>query len=213
MLEESQPMPRGIVMPNAMSSAYTGGMLITTENTEDRTGDMSGTAVKALKVAKQIIPKNLIHDAILNPPISWYGTTSCTFPLEDQFVQYTYPAQGCPEVHMIWTDSPCWITCWNDSNTYIKALRSPKIEFIVAQHPWMENDCGFADLILPVNTKFEERDISTDTMGGQFYLIIHEEQCIEPSGESFSDYEIVCMVAERLGLLEAYTDGKSIEDW
>jgi anaerobic selenocysteine-containing dehydrogenase len=204
-------MPRGVVMPNVMRSVYTGGMLITTENEEDRTGDMSNTSVKALKVAKQIIPKNLIHDAILHPPISWYGTTSCTFPLEDQFVQYAYPAPGCPEVHMIWTDTPCWITCWNDTNTYIQALRSPKIEFIVAQHPWMENDCLFADLILPVNTKFEERDISTDTMGGQFYLVVNEEKAIEARGESFSDYEISCMVAERLGLLEAYTGGKSIE--
>ena len=25
---------------------------------------------------------------------------------------------------MIWTDTPCWITCWNDSNTYIQALRN-----------------------------------------------------------------------------------------
>ncbi|MCL5735766.1 MAG: molybdopterin-dependent oxidoreductase [Actinobacteria bacterium] len=211
MLEESNPMPRGVVMPNVMRSVYTGGMLITTENEEDRTGDMSSTAVRALKVARQIIPKNLIHDAILNPPITWYGTTSCTFPLEDQFVKYTYPAPGCPEVHMIWTDSPCWITCWNDSNAYIKALRSPKIEFIVAQHPWMENDCLFADLILPANTKFEVRDISTDTMGGQFNLIVNEEKAVEPRGESRSDYEIVCMVAERLGLLEEYSGGKSIE--
>src|SRR5665647_1079757 len=46
MLEESNPMPRGSVMPNVMKSVYTGGMLITTENTEDRTGDMSKTAVK-----------------------------------------------------------------------------------------------------------------------------------------------------------------------
>ena len=29
----------------------------------------------------------------------------------------------------------------------------------MAQHPWLENDCLFADLILPVNTKFEEEDI------------------------------------------------------
>ena len=212
MLDESQPMPRGVVMPNVMRSVYTGGMLITTENEGDRTGDMSNTSVKALKVARQIIPKNLIHDAILRPPISWYGTTSCTFPLEDQFVRYTYPAPGCPEVHMIWTDTPCWITCWNDSNSYIRALQSPKIEFIVAQHPWMENDCLFADLILPVNTKFEERDISTDTMGGQFYLVVNEEKAIEARGESYSDYEISCLVAERLGLLQEYTGGKSIED-
>ncbi len=27
-----------------------------------------------------------------------------------------------------------------------------------------------------------------------------------------SDYEIVCKIAERLGLLEEYTDGRSVED-
>ncbi len=42
---------------------------------------------------------------------------------------------------MIWTDSPSWITCWNDTNSYVRALQDPKIEFILAQHPWMENDC------------------------------------------------------------------------
>ena len=60
---------------------------------------------------------------------------------------------------MIWTDSPCYTTCWNDSNSYLKALRSPEIEFILAQHPWLESDCYFADLILPVTTKFELEDI------------------------------------------------------
>ncbi|MFC1869392.1 molybdopterin-dependent oxidoreductase [Thermodesulfobacteriota bacterium] len=68
---------------------------------------------------KQIIPKNLIHEAILNPPITWYGTALWGEPLEDQFEQYSYPADGCSEVHMIWTDTPCWITCWNDSNYYV----------------------------------------------------------------------------------------------
>ena len=75
-------------------------------------------------IPKQFIPKDLIHDAILNPPISWYGTTLWAEPLEDQFVKYTYPAEGCSEIHMIWTDTPCWITCWNDSNAYIKALKA-----------------------------------------------------------------------------------------
>ena len=88
---------------------------------------------------------------------------------------------------MIWTDSPCWITCWNDTNTYIKALRSPKIEFILAQHPWLENDCRLRILFLPVNTKFEEEDITTDTMNGQFYMILRQQKCIEPLGESKSD--------------------------
>jgi anaerobic selenocysteine-containing dehydrogenase len=162
---------------------------------------------------RQFIPKDLIHDALLNPPISWYGTTLCLADTEDQFVKYTYPAEGCPEVHMIWTDTPCWITCWNDTNSYIKALRSPKIEFILAQHPWLENDCIFADIILPINTKFEEDDISIDTGSGQYQIMMHEKKCIEPVGESVSDYEAVCLIAERLGLLEKLTEGKTVEDF
>jgi anaerobic selenocysteine-containing dehydrogenase len=162
---------------------------------------------------KQFIPKDLIHDAILNPPISWYGTTLCLADTTDQFVKYTYPAKGCPEVHMIWTDTPCWITCWTDTNSYIKALRSPKVEFILAQHPWLENDCIFADIILPINTKFEEDDINMDSGNGQFRIMLHEKKCIEPVGESVSDYESVCLIAERLGLLEKLTEGKSVQDY
>jgi len=211
-VNESNPMPVGVALPKVMHTVYTGAMKFITSK-DPRMADFSEADVTAgMRVPRQFIPKNLIHDAILKPPISWYGTTSATSPLEDQFTKYTYPAEGCPEVHMIWTDTPCWITCWNDTNTYIQALRSPKIEFIVAQHPWLENDCLFADLILPVNTKFEERDIATDTMGGQFNLILQEEKCIEALGESFSDYEIACMVAERFGLLEEYTGGKSVEE-
>jgi len=114
---------------------------------------------------------------------------------------------------MIWTDTPCWTTCWNDSNTYIKALRSPKIEFILAQHPWLENDCLFADIILPINTKFEEHDITTDMQSGQFYTVLQGGKCIEPLGESRSDYEAVCLIADKLGLLEQYTGGKTAEEW
>jgi trimethylamine-N-oxide reductase (cytochrome c) len=133
--------------------------------------------------------------------------------VEDQFVKYKYPEDGCSEVHMIWTDTPCWITCWNDSNSYIKALRSPKIEFILAQHPWFENDCLFADIILPVNTKIEEEDIAYQSLGAPINSIIHERKCIEPVGESRSDYEITCLIAEKLGLLKEYTEGRSVEDW
>jgi len=161
---------------------------------------------------KQIIPKTMVHEAILNPPISWYGVR-LHGPVEDQFKESTYPVEGCSEVHMIWTDSPCWITCYNDGNRQTEALRSPKIEFVLAQHPWLENDCLFADIILPVNTKFEEDDIGADVHSGQYLTLLSEEKCIESLGESKSDYEVVCMIAEKLGLHEEYTEGKTIEEW
>jgi anaerobic selenocysteine-containing dehydrogenase len=205
------PMPLGKMFPNVFS-VNTGGLKFATPMPEEELKDALRQDVRGVVIPKQFIPKNLIHDALLNPPISWYGMTSAIVPLEDQFTKYTYPAEGYPEVHMIWTDSPCWITCWNDTNTFIKALRRPKIEFILAQHPWLENDCLFADIILPVSTKFEEEDINEDNMGGQFRIILHERKCIEPVGESRSDYEIVCLIAEKLGLLEEYTGGKTVEE-
>jgi trimethylamine-N-oxide reductase (cytochrome c) len=158
---------------------------------------------------KQSIPKCMIHDAILNPPISWWGMYSFCGPTDEQFVKHTYPAEGCPEVHMIWTDSPCWITCWNDSNTYIEALQKPTIECIVAMHPWLENDCLMADIILPGTTRFESLDIGTDYGGGAFVSVFLEDEGVEPVGESRSNFDIVTLIAKKLGLDEEYTQGKT----
>jgi len=186
------PLPKGIVRPE-IHKAYRGGSIADTNYS--------------------FIPKTLIADAILNPPVSWYGCESELCNRTNQFVKYTYPMKDCPEVHMVWSDSPCWITCWNEGNRIVEALREPKIEFVLAQHPWLENDCLLADVILPVNTIFEEDDISWDSFSGQFGLVFPESKCIESLGESKSDYEIVCAIAERLGILKEYTEGRSIEEW
>ncbi len=161
---------------------------------------------------QQAIPKCMVHDAILNPPISWWGLYSFCGPAGEQFTEYVYPAPGCSEIHMIWTDSPCWTTCWNDSNAYIRALQSPKIECIVAQHPWLENDCLFADIILPVATRYELEDIGCDIGGGTFVSTFVEEHCIDPVGESLGDFDAVAKIAEKLGLWEEYTLGKTKRD-
>ncbi len=164
------------------------------------------------RAPQQMIAKNLLHDALLNPPVEWYGISSFMGPRSDQFNKYQYPAQGCSEIHMIWTDSPCWTTCWNDSNQFIKGIRQPKIEFILAQHPWMENDCLFADIILPVSTKYEEEDLGYDSTCGAYQTYFYENQCIDPIGESVSDYEVVCEVAKKLGLYEVYSGNTPVPE-
>ncbi|MEM2370296.1 MAG: molybdopterin-dependent oxidoreductase, partial [Candidatus Bathyarchaeia archaeon] len=173
------------------------------------------------EVLKQHIPKTLIHEAILNPPVSFYGICQSRMPVEEQFIKYQYPVDGLPEVHMIWNENGCMITCWNNGYKIIEAYRSPKIEFILAQHPWLENDCLFADIILPVTTKFEEEDIGILAMTRQHFAIVYEGKCIEPVGESKSDREIVFMVAKRLeekypedfkGLYERVTGHKTVEE-
>jgi trimethylamine-N-oxide reductase (cytochrome c) len=161
---------------------------------------------------KQSIPKCLIHDAILHPPVSWWGLHSFCGPTKEQFTSHTFPAEGCSEIHMIWTDSPCWITCWNDSNTYIQALQKSSIECIVAMHPWLENDCLMADIILPGSTRFEVLDIGNDYGSGAFVSVFLEDHCIDPVGESLSNFDIVTKIAEKLGLAEEYTQRKTHEE-
>jgi len=165
---------------------------------------------------KQHIPKTLIQEAILNPPVSYWGTGAIMANVEDQFVRYTYPIpkeEGGMEIHMIWADNPCRTTCWNDGYKTVEALRSPKIECIVAQHPWLENDCLIADIILPANTTFEVDDIEINTRFGDIIpTVTLQEQAIKPIGESKSDYEVVLEIAKKLGKYEEVTEGRTIED-
>lgn len=165
---------------------------------------------------KQLIPKTMIHKAILDPPLDFWGNGGIEEPVDDQFVHYKYPIDkkdGGTEIHMMWTDTPCRITCWNCGHETIIAERDPKIECIVAQHPWLENDCLYADIILPTNTNLEVDDIVTNTrQGTQHHSIILMHKAIEPVGESKSDYEAVLEVAKKLGKEKEFSEGKSIRD-
>jgi anaerobic selenocysteine-containing dehydrogenase len=114
---------------------------------------------------------------------------------------------------MMWTDTPCRLTCWNWGYKTVEAMKDPKIECIIAQHPWLENDCLLADIILPSNTKLEEEDIATTAWAVPYDSVMLEGQCIPPVGESMSDYEIVGEIAKKLGMYEAYTEGKTVKEW
>ena len=116
---------------------------------------------------------------------------------------------------MIWTDTPCRTTCWNDGNKTVEAFRSPKIECVVAQHPWLENDCLIADIILPANTTLEVDDIVANMgMGAsEFSVLGLQKKAMEPIGESKSDHEVVLEVARKMGLEEGITEGRSVQEW
>jgi trimethylamine-N-oxide reductase (cytochrome c) len=168
---------------------------------------------------KQFFPKTLFKNAILNPPVTFWGTSENMVEVENQFIKYTYPApstkeDGNTEIHMIWTDNPCLTTCWNEGHKVAEAYCSPKIECIVAQHQWLENDTIFADIILPISTLYEMDDIITNSAQGvQFINVLLQRQAIQPVGESKSDYEAVLEVAKKLGKYDEVSGGKTLEDW
>ena len=167
---------------------------------------------------KQAIPKTYLQDAILNPPVTFWGTGGLSERPENQFKMYKYPIareEGGTEIHMIWTDTPCRTTCWNDGMRTVDAFQSPKIECVVAQHPWLENDCLIADIILPANTTLEVDDLVANVgMGAnEFSMIGLQKKAMTPVGESKSDYEIVLEIADQMGMKEAVSEGKSVDDW
>lgn len=168
------------------------------------------------------IPKTLLPKAIMDGKAEWYGHTAAGYPKEDQLQKFVFPiTDDTPGLHMIWSDAPCWSTCWNGGFEMEEALRSSEIETIVVQHPWLENDCLFADILLPTSTTFEVPDLSGDNYNGQAGMIFVEEQCIEPVGEAICDYEVVCEVAKKLeqyggqfeNLYEKYNKGLDAEGW
>lgn len=174
---------------------------------------------------KHFIPKTMTPDAILGNythenPMKWFGHVVCYMKREDQFLEFEYPEKGSNHIHMIWSDTPCWETCWNGGNSYQEAIRDESIEFYLVQHPWMENDTLLADIILPVSTLFELSDIQADIFSGQWNKVIYEEQAIDPIGEAKGDYEAVCEIAKKLekyggeyvDLYEKFTEGRTIEE-
>ncbi|MCL1829765.1 MAG: molybdopterin-dependent oxidoreductase, partial [Oscillospiraceae bacterium] len=162
----------------------------------------------------QSLPKCMIHDAILKDNIEWYGLDKFIGPREEQFHHHKFPEDGCSRIHMIWTDSPCMVTCWNDGYRFVRALRSEEIECVVAQHPWLENDCILADIVLPITTKVEQNDVTEDTIGGTYIAVYRERPACPPEGESVTDFEAVCRVAKKLGgdYYERYTVGTTEDE-
>ena len=146
------------------------------------------------------IPKTMVPQGLRGDKINWYSHLACGLPRDDQFTgPFEFPLpESKAGVKMIWSDAPCWTTCWNGGNTFQDAVRNPDIEFYMIQHIWMENDCNFADLLIPITTKFEDTDIATDGDNGAYSVVFYEENAIEPRGEAVSDMHFVKMVAKAL---------------
>jgi anaerobic selenocysteine-containing dehydrogenase len=172
----------------------------------------------------QTVPRLRIPEAMLHERLEWHGKGFCGSSIESQFREYHYPAAGYPHVQMYYRYGGSFIGTMTETNRYVKAYREGQIPFVVNQSIWMEGETRFADIILPACTNFERWDIG-DWAHASGYgmhkfeqcnhrLIVLEQKCIEPLGESKSDYEIFSLLADKLGVGDLYTEGGHTElDW
>ena len=84
-----------------------------------------------------------------------------------------------------------------------------KAEFSVAHELFLTPTALHCDVVFPVSTPFERADMMRG--GGNFLL--YSKQVVPKLDGVKHDYEIFCELAERLGFLEKFTEGKSEQEW
>lgn len=167
------------------------------------------------------IPRLRLPEAIQGEQVS--GELRDPRSIEAQFNNPRYPAQGHSPVRLFYKYGGSNFGTMPQSNRYVDMYRSPNLEFVVNQSVWMEGDAKFADVILPACTSLERWDISEWANAGGFMphlqsqvnhrVITLQHKCIEPLGESKSDYDIFLAIAQRLGLGLYYSEGLTELDW
>jgi len=178
---------------------------------------------KPVNPVKQKINRLLVPDAILNPPVSWFGPGQCSDSLEQQFEKFVYPEPGYSEIKMFYRYGGSFIGTMLDTSKWARMYQSPKLEFVVNQDCWWCTETHFADIILPACTNWERNDISecASPAGRSAHasnccnhrVILYQKKAVEPLYESKSDYWIFTHMAERLGVKEEFTEGNTEEDW
>lgn len=189
--------------------------------------NMAGVARnRPVNPVKQKLLRLLVPEAFLTSgPLNWRGEGFNGSSIEQQFKPYTYPLPP-PDgalVKMLYRCGSSYIGTMPESNRWVRMYQSPNMEFAVCQTPWFEGEAQFADVVLPVCTSYERYDIGEFQNSGGYSVdsyygvshrtIVYMKKCIEPLGESKSDYEIFAMLAKRLGFGETFTEGNTVDDW
>jgi len=187
-------------------------------------GVLSGATMNPHQLAEgQVIPRLLIPEALQHESFSWHGKGACGASIEQQLHEFKFPAPGYPHIEMYYKYGGSFFGTMTETNRYVEAYQCGKVPFVVNQSIWFEGEARFADIILPACTNFERWDISEfancsgyipDTFTQTNHRVITlQQKCIEPLGESKSDYDIFCELAKRLDILDLYTMGKDEYQW
>ncbi|UWG99120.1 molybdopterin-dependent oxidoreductase [Dehalobacter sp. DCM] len=195
-------------------------------------GDYMGTAAgvtmyqrmpntPSMNTVQQTIPRLKIPDAIMNGECVGYPTNSKI--IEGQFFEYKYPSPGHSKVKMYYKYGGSHFGTMVDTNRYVRMYRTDDLEFVVNQSIWFEGEAKFADIILPACTNFERWDIGEFANCGGYIqhaftqcnhrVAVLQHKCIEPLGESKSDYQIFAEISKRLGVGAPFTEGNTELDW
>lgn len=95
-----------------------------------------------------------------------------------------------------------------DLNRFVQAWKKP--ETIIVHDSWWNPLARHADIVLPCATALERNDIACSTRDR---MIAASHKIAEPPALVRTDYEIFSGIAARLGIGDAFTEGRNEEEW
>ncbi len=155
---------------------------------------MSGLTFPQLdNPVKKSIPVARIADMLLHPnePFDFNGQS-----LHYPDIKLVYWSGGNPFHHH------------QDLKRLNHAWQQP--DTIIVNEPWWTATAKRADIVFPATTSYERHDIGRAE--GDSYLF-DMPALILPVGEARDDYDIFRGIAKQMGLEEAFTEGRTSEDW
>ena len=195
-------------------------------------GDLEGTAVAvnlyqrlpqlpSMNSVAQRLSRLRIAEAITEGQAEGYPTDPRS--IERQFMKFSYPIPGHSPIRMMYKYGGSHFGTVMESNRLAKAYRSENLEFVVNQSIWDEGEVRFADIILPACTNFERWDIGewANCAGYSMHnegqvnhrVVTMQHKCIEPLGESRSDFQIFLDICKRLGMSAYFAEGRTELEW
>ncbi len=179
--------------------------------------------IVTMSSVRQAIPRMWLPEAITQGKAMGYINDVSS--VQGQFFPFGYPSPGHVRVEMLYKYGSQMFGTMVDGNRWARMYQHESLKFVVNQSVWKEGETPFADIILPACTVFEKWDIGEWYNVGAGYVmhmysmnnhrvISLQHKCIEPLGESKSDYDIFLSIMERLGLGAVYSEGGTTElDW
>ncbi|MGH7046094.1 MAG: molybdopterin-dependent oxidoreductase [Stellaceae bacterium] len=154
----------------------------------------AGPAMPALRnPAGLAIPAARIADCLLHPGERYdYDGKSAGYP----DIRLVYWAGGNPFHHH------------QDLNRLRRAWQRPQT--IIVHEPWWTATARHADIVLPATTSLERNDIGCSPRDR---FVIAMQQAISPVGEARNDFDILRALAGRLGVEEAFSEGRDETLW
>lgn len=142
---------------------------------------------------KEFIPVARIADMLLNPGQHFdYNGERLVYP----HIRLAYWAGGNPFHH-------------HQDLTRLTRAFATLDTFVVQDNAWTAT-ARHADIVLPATMTLEREDIGSAPTDP---LMLAMHRVAQPYAQARDDYEIFCGLAERLGVLDEFSEGRSSREW